>query len=112
MVQKELRKFSQLFWKGFLKWYDGGGENGITLKRIFKVEAYFSSQNVSFPFIWRDFWSFFFLSLFFSALSLDDSGVSMIFEENITSWKTFFQMASTYWRWTHILEWSYARQHG
>jgi hypothetical protein len=26
--------------------------------------------------------------------------------------KTSFQMASIYWRWTHILEWSYARQHG
>jgi hypothetical protein len=36
MVQKELRKISQWFWKGFLKWYDGGGENGITSKRIFK----------------------------------------------------------------------------
>jgi hypothetical protein len=48
---KRVKKISQLFWKGFLKWYDGGGENGITLKRIFKVEAYFSSQNVSFPFI-------------------------------------------------------------
>jgi hypothetical protein len=51
MVQKELRKFSQGFWKGFLKWYDGGGENGITLKRMFQVEVYFSSQNVNFPFI-------------------------------------------------------------
>jgi hypothetical protein len=37
MVQKELRKLSQLFRKGILKWYDGGGENGITSKRIFEV---------------------------------------------------------------------------
>jgi hypothetical protein len=53
-----------------------------------------------------------FLSVFFFALSLEDSGVLMIFEEKITSSKTSFEMASTYWRWTHILEWSYARQHG
>jgi hypothetical protein len=33
----------------------------------------------------------------------------MIFEEKITSSKTSFQMASIYWWWTHILEWSYAR---
>jgi hypothetical protein len=31
--------------------YDGGGENVITSKRIFEVEASFSSQNVYFPFI-------------------------------------------------------------
>jgi hypothetical protein len=36
----------------------------------------------------------------------------MIFEEKITSSKTSFQMASIYWRWTHIPEWSYACQHG
>jgi hypothetical protein len=40
MVQKELRKLSQWFWRGFLKWYDGGGENGITSKRIFEVEVF------------------------------------------------------------------------
>jgi hypothetical protein len=64
MVQKELRKISQWFWKGFLKWYDGGGENGITSKMIFEVEVFFSSQNINFPFIWRDSWGFSF-SLFF-----------------------------------------------
>jgi hypothetical protein len=116
MVQKELRKFSQWFWRGFLKWYDGGGQNGITLKRIFEVEASFTSQNGNFPFIQRDFWSFSFLFLFlflsFLAPSLEDLGVSMTFEEKITSSKTYFQMASTHWRWMHIPEWSYARQHG
>jgi hypothetical protein len=50
--------------------------------------------------------------LFFSALSIENLGVSVIFEEKITSSKTSFQMASTYWWWTHIPEWSYARQHG
>jgi hypothetical protein len=55
---------------------------------------------------------FIFLSLSFSAPSLEDLGVSTIFEEKITYSKTSFQMASIYWWWTHILEWSYARQHG
>jgi hypothetical protein len=36
----------------------------------------------------------------------------MRFEEKITSSKTSFQMTLIYWRWTHILEWSYTRQHG
>jgi hypothetical protein len=35
MVKKELRKLSKLFWKGFSKWYDGRGENGIASKRRF-----------------------------------------------------------------------------
>jgi hypothetical protein len=54
-----------------------GGENGITLKRIFKVEVLFSSQNINFPFIWRDSWNFYFSSslFFFFAPSLEDSGV-------------------------------------
>jgi hypothetical protein len=47
---KELRKFSQWLWKEFLKCYDGGGENRITSKRVFKVEVFFSSQNIDFPF--------------------------------------------------------------
>jgi hypothetical protein len=65
MVQKELRKLSQWFWKGLLKLYDEGRENGITSKKIFKVEVFFSSQNIDFPFIWRDSWSFSFSSSFF-----------------------------------------------
>jgi hypothetical protein len=39
------------WWKWFLKWYDGGGENGITSKRNFEVEVLFTSQNIDFPFI-------------------------------------------------------------
>jgi hypothetical protein len=31
----------------------------------------------------------------------------MIFEEKITSSKTSFQMASMYWRWTHIPQWGW-----
>jgi hypothetical protein len=88
MVQKELRKLSQQFSKGFLKWYDRGGENGITSKRIFEVEVFFSSQNIDFPIYLRrllELFSFFFFFFFFYALSLDDLEVLMIFEEKITS---------------------------
>jgi hypothetical protein len=49
-----------------------------------------------------------FLSLPFFAPFLEDMGVLMIFEEKITSLKTSFHMASIYWRWTDILELSYA----
>jgi hypothetical protein len=52
------------------------------------------------------------LPLSFFASSLEDLRVLMIFEEKITSLKTSFQMALIYWQWTHILEWSYACQHG
>jgi hypothetical protein len=72
MVQKEVRKISQWFWKGFLKWYDRGGEDGITSKRIFEVEVSFSSQNINFPFFEETFGSFLFLPFF--ALSLEDLG--------------------------------------
>jgi hypothetical protein len=54
----------------------------------------------------------FFLLSFFLAPSLEDLGVLMIFEEKITSSKTSFQMASIYWRWMHIPEWSSACQYG
>jgi hypothetical protein len=83
----------------FLKWYDGGGQNGFTSKRVFEVEVFFSSQNIDFPFYLKRF-----LELFFRALSLEDLGVLMIFEEKITSSKTSFQLASMFWWWTHILE--------
>jgi hypothetical protein len=45
------KTFSMVLERFFLKCYDGGGENGITLKRIFEVEVSFSSQNINFPFI-------------------------------------------------------------
>jgi hypothetical protein len=55
---------------------------------------------------------FFFLSLLFLALSLENLGLLMIFEEKITSSKNSFEMASIYWWWKHIPESSYARQRG
>jgi hypothetical protein len=92
-----------------LKRYDGGRENGITSTRIFEVEVFFYSQNIDFPFYLKRLLE---LPFLFHAPSLENSGVLMIFEEKITSSKTSFQMALIYWRWMHILEWSYARQHG
>jgi hypothetical protein len=86
MVQKELRKLSQWFWKGFLKWYDGGGENRITSKRIFEIEVFFSSKNIDFPFYLKRL-----LEPFLHALFLEDSGVLMIFEEKITLQKHLFE---------------------
>jgi hypothetical protein len=87
------------------------GGNGITSKRVFEVEVFFSSQNIDFPFYLKRFLELSFF-LFFHALSLEDLGVLMIFQEKITSSKTSFQMASRYWRWMHILKWSYARLYG
>jgi hypothetical protein len=49
-----------------LKWYDGGGENGIRTKRIFEVEVVFSSQNIDFPFYLKRLSELFFFLLFFS----------------------------------------------
>jgi hypothetical protein len=79
-----------------LKWYDGGRENGIASKRNFEIKVFFSSQNIDFPFYLKRLLELFFFLLFFHALSLEDSGVSMIFEEKITSSKTSFQMALIY----------------
>jgi hypothetical protein len=111
MVQKELRKLSQWFCKGFSKWYDGGGENGITSKRIFEVEVFFSSQNIDFPFylmrlleLFLFSFFFFLFLLFFYAPSVEDLGVLMIFKEKITSSKTSFQLAwhGMAWSWLWI----------
>jgi hypothetical protein len=64
--------------------------------------------------------SFFFFFSFFYTSSFEDLGLLMIFEEKITSSITSFRMAShgmawswlwIYWQWTHIPEWSYARQY-
>jgi hypothetical protein len=82
--------------------YDGGGEDGITSKRIFEVQVFFSSQNIDFPFYLRRLLELFFC--FFYTLSLEHLGVLIIFEEKITSSvhkkkkkitssKTSFQMA-------------------
>jgi hypothetical protein len=107
--QKRVQQTFSMTLERVFETYDGGGENGITSKRIFELEVFFSSQNIDFHFYLKRLLE---LPPFFHALSLEDSGVLMIFEEKITSSKTSFQMASIYWRWTHIPEWSYACQQG
>jgi hypothetical protein len=90
MVQKELRKLSQWFCKGFLKWYDGGGENGITSKRVFEVEVFFSSQNIDFPFYLKRLLELFSLSLVFPcSISWGLGGFDDIWGEN-HFFKNFF----------------------
>jgi hypothetical protein len=63
-----------------LKWYDGGGENGITSKRIFEVEVFSHLKILTSPlfeetvgaFLSLPLFSFFFPLLFFFAPSLED----------------------------------------
>jgi hypothetical protein len=74
---KKVIKFSKWFWKEFLKWYDRGEENGITSKRVFEVEVFFSSQNIDFPFYLKRLLVLPFV--FFHAPSLEDLAVLMIF---------------------------------
>jgi P2-related tail formation protein len=47
---KRVKKTFSMILERVLKWYDGGGENGITSKRIFQIEVFISSQNIDFPF--------------------------------------------------------------
>jgi hypothetical protein len=40
---KRVKKTFSMILERVFKWYDGEGENGITSKRIFEVEVFFSS---------------------------------------------------------------------
>jgi hypothetical protein len=81
-----------------LKWYDGGGENAITSKRIFLKLKCFSPLRILTSALFEEtLGDFLFLPLFLFfiilyALSLENLGLLMIFEEKITSSKTSFQM--------------------
>jgi hypothetical protein len=71
------------------------GKKMGSYKKNFEVAMFFSSQNINFPFLFEEtLEAFLFPSLFFFlyAPSLEDSGVLIIFEEKITSSKTYFQM--------------------
>jgi hypothetical protein len=85
---------------------------GSHRKGFLKLKSLSPLKMLTSPLFKKTFGAFLFLFFFFSAPSLEDLGVSMIFAEKITSSKTSFLMALIYWRWTHILEWSYACQHG
>jgi hypothetical protein len=79
MVQKELRKLSQWFWKGFFKCYDGGGKwNHI--KKDFWSWGVFHLSKYYHPLYWKRLLEifflflsfFFFFSLFFFVPSLEE----------------------------------------
>jgi hypothetical protein len=75
---------------------------GSHQKRFLKLKRFSPLKMLTYPLFEETFGAFLFLflflflSLFFSAPSLKDLGVSMIFLEKITSSKTSFQMASIY----------------
>ncbi len=115
------RVFEMVWWRG-RKWNH--------IKKNFWSWSVFLLSKYWLPLLFEEtlgalfffFFFFFFFSFFpfFNALSLENLGVLMIFEEKITSSKTSFQMAWhgmawswlwIYWWWTHILKWSYARQY-
>jgi hypothetical protein len=82
--------FKRVWWRG-RKWNH--------IKRIFKVEVFFSSQNIDFPFYLKrllELFSLFFntfyspLSLFLYASSLEDLGILIILEEKNHFFKNFF----------------------
>jgi hypothetical protein len=74
MVQKVLRNFFQLFWKGLLEWYDRGGENGITLKRILKLKHLSPLKMLTSPLFQETFGAFLFLFLSLSFFSFVSQG--------------------------------------
>jgi hypothetical protein len=94
------RVFEMVWWRG---------RNWNHIKKSFWSWSVFLLSKYWLPLLFEETLGAFFFS---RAPSLEDLGVLMIFEEKITSSKTSFQMASIYWRWTHIPEWSYAHQHG
>jgi hypothetical protein len=85
---------------------------GSHRKGFLKLKCLYSLKMLTSPLFVETFGAFLSLPPFFVAPSLEDLGVLMIFEEEITSSKTSFQMALIYRRWTRILKWSYAHQHG
>jgi hypothetical protein len=87
---KRVKKTFSIIWNGFLKCYDGGGENRITSKKIFEVKVFFSSQNIDFPFYLKELLELFSPSFFYMLHLLRTRGVLMIFEEKNTSSKISF----------------------
>jgi hypothetical protein len=98
MVQKELRKLFQWFWKRFLKWYDGGGD-GITSKMIFEVEVFFSSQNIDFPFYLKRLLELFFfpLSFFYMLCLLRTQGFWWYLRRKLLLQKLLFKWLEMEW---------------
>jgi hypothetical protein len=59
-----------------------GEKMGSHRKGFFEVEVSFSSQNINFPFIWRDSWSFSFSSTSFCSVYWGLGGFDDIWGEN------------------------------
>jgi hypothetical protein len=106
--KKSQENFINDFGKGFLNGMMEGAKIRSHRKGFLKLKCLSPLKMLTSPSFEETFGAF----LLFSALSLKDLGVLMIFEQKITSSKTSFQMASIYWWWMHILKWSYACQHG
>jgi hypothetical protein len=101
---KRATKFSQIILERVFEmvWWRGRKWNHI--KKSFWSWSVFLLSKYWLPLLFEET-----LGAFFHAPYLEDLGVLMISEEKIASSETYFQLASIYWRWTHILEWSYAR---
>jgi hypothetical protein len=91
MVQKELRKHSQWFWEGFLKWYDGGGENGITSKRRFWGCSIFLHLEYWLPLYLKRLLELFFFFLYFFFFSLFFYTPSLVGFDDIWGEKSLLQ---------------------
>jgi hypothetical protein len=83
-----VKKIFSMILERVLKWYDGEGENEITSKRFFKVEVFFSSQNIDFPFYLKRLLELFFF-LFFVLHLLRTRGFDDFLGEN-HFFKNFF----------------------
>jgi hypothetical protein len=132
-LKRAKKIFSMILkWIFNMVWWRRGKWNHIK-NNIFEVEVFFSSQNIDFPFIWRDSWSFsfsyYFFFLFFNNVSLSSFLCSVCWGlggfDNIWGEKSLLQKLSfqiewhgmtwsclwIYWRWTYIPKWSYTRQY-
>jgi hypothetical protein len=110
--QKRVNKtFSMILERVFeIVWWRDRKWNHI--KKDFLSSSVFLLSKYWLPLLLEETLGAFLFPYFFHSPSLEDSGVLLIFKEKITSSKSSFQMASIYWQWTHISEWSYACQHG
>jgi hypothetical protein len=91
MVQKELRKLSQWFWKGFSKWYDGGGGGEWNhIKKNFWSWSVFLLSKYWLPLLFEETPKLSFFLLFFScSVSYGLGGFDDICREN-HFFKNFF----------------------
>jgi hypothetical protein len=109
MVQKELENFLNDFGKGFWNGMMEGEKMESHQKGFLKSNCFSPLKILASSLFEETLGAFLSLPLsFFCSVSWV---VLMLFEEKITSSKTSFQMASIYWQWVHIPEWSYARQY-